>query len=61
MESHAFSGPAIGVLMVVVGIFIGRGGYTRPFWRRIKSVGFPLRVLVGLCILFGTTWLLQVF
>lgn len=48
--------------MVVVGILVdvGRRGCTPAFWRPDKSVGFPLRVLLGLCILFGATWLLQV-
>ena len=51
----------MGALMVVVGILVGVGprGYTRAFWRPDKSVGFTLRYLVGLCILFGTAWLLR--
>jgi hypothetical protein len=47
--------------MVAVGIFVGAGprGYTRVFWRPDQSVGFPLRLLLGLCLLYGTVWLLQ--
>jgi hypothetical protein len=61
VETHAFSGPLIGGLMVAAGIFVGVGpkGCTRTFWRPDKSVGFALRFLVGLCILYGTVWLLQ--
>jgi hypothetical protein len=48
--------------MVAVGIFVGVGprGNTRAFWRPDQSVGFALRLLVGLCLLYGTVWLLQV-
>jgi hypothetical protein len=61
VETHAFSGPLIGALMVAAGIFVGVGpkGCTRAFWHPDKSVGFALRFLVGLCILYGTVWLLQ--
>ena len=47
--------------MVVVGILVGVGrrGYARALRRPDKSVGFPLRFLVGLCILYGTAFLLQ--
>ena len=47
--------------MVVLGIVVGVGrrGYTHTFWRPDKSVGFTLRFLVGLCILYGTAFLLQ--
>jgi hypothetical protein len=47
--------------MVAVGILVGAGprGYTRAFWRPDQSVGFPLRLLLGLCLLYGTVWLLQ--
>jgi len=47
--------------MVVVGIFVGAGprGQTRAFWRPDQSIGFSLRFLVGLCILYGIVWVLQ--
>jgi len=47
--------------MVVVGIFVGVGprGRSRAFWRPDQSVGFTLRLLLGLCILYGTVWVLQ--
>jgi len=47
--------------MVVVGILVGarRRGHTPALWRPDKSVGFSLRFLVGLCILYGTAFLLQ--
>ena len=47
--------------MVVVGILIGVGrrGHTPALWRPDKSVGFSLRFLVGLCILYGTAFLFQ--
>jgi hypothetical protein len=62
VETHAFTGPLAGALMVAVGVFVGVGprGYTRAFWRPDKSVGFALRLLVGLCLLYGAVWLLQV-
>jgi hypothetical protein len=61
METPAFVGPLLGALMVVVGILVGVGPrrYTRPFWRLDKSIGFTLRFLAGLCILYGTVWVLQ--
>lgn len=61
MEIPAFSGPLMGALMVAVGIFLGAGPrrYRRAFRRPDQSVGFALRFLVGLCILYGTVWLLQ--
>ena len=48
--------------MVVVGVIVGAGPrrHTRAFWRPDKSVGFALRLLVGLCLLYGIVWLLQV-
>jgi hypothetical protein len=51
----------MGALMVVVGIFVGVGPRrrSRAFWRPDQSVGFTLRLLVGLCILYGTVWVLQ--
>ncbi len=47
--------------MVVVGILIGVAprGYVRARSRPDKSVRFPLRLLLGLCILYGTAFLLQ--
>jgi hypothetical protein len=47
--------------MVVVGIFVGAGPrrHTRAFWRPDQSIGFSLRFLVGLCILYGIVWVLQ--
>ena len=47
--------------MVVVGIFVGVGPRCRgrAFWRPDQPVGFTLRLLVGLCILYGTVWVLQ--
>jgi len=47
--------------MVAVGVFVGAGprGRSRTFWRAGQSVGFSLRLLVGLCLLYGTVWLLQ--
>jgi hypothetical protein len=47
--------------MVVVGVFVGVGPRrrSRVFWRPDQSVGFTLRLLVGLCILYGTVWVLQ--
>lgn len=47
--------------MVVVGILVGAGPkrYTRGFWRPDRSVGFTLRLLLGLCILYGTVWVLH--
>jgi hypothetical protein len=47
--------------MVVLGILVGVGpkGYTRALWRPDKSVGFSLRFLLGLCLLYGTAFLLQ--
>ena len=61
METHAFTGPLMGALMVVVGVFVGVGPRrrSRAFWRPDQSVGFTLRLLVGLCILYGTVWVLQ--
>jgi hypothetical protein len=61
METHAFSGPLIGALMVAVGTVVGAGPrrYTRAFWRPDKSIGFTLRLLVGLCMLYGAVWVLQ--
>lgn len=61
METHAFSGPLIGACMVAVGSFVGAGprGLTRAFWRPDRSVSLPLRLLVGLCILYGTAWVLH--
>ena len=61
METHTLSGPSLGALMVVVGILVGarRRGHTPALWRPDKSVGFSLRFLVGLCILYGTAFLLQ--
>ena len=51
----------MGALMVVVGVFVGAGPRRRSlaFWRADQSVGFTLRLLVGLCILYGTVWVLQ--
>jgi hypothetical protein len=48
--------------MVVVGIFVGVGPRrrSRALWRPDQSVSFTLRLLVGLCILYGTVWVLQV-
>ena len=47
--------------MVVVGIFVGVGPRrrSRAIWRPDQSAGFTLRLLVGLCILYGTVWVLQ--
>jgi len=47
--------------MVGVGVVVGVGPRrsTRAFWRPDQSVGFTLRLLVGLCILYGTVWVLQ--
>jgi hypothetical protein len=47
--------------MVAVGIFVGVGprAYSRAFWRPDKSVSFTVRFLVGLCLLYGTVWVLQ--
>jgi hypothetical protein len=47
--------------MVVAGIFVGARprGYTRAFWRPDRSVGFTLRLLLALCILYGTVWALH--
>ena len=47
--------------MVVIGILVGVGpkGFARTLWRPDKSVGFTLRFLVGLCLLYGTAFLLQ--
>jgi hypothetical protein len=61
VETHSFIGPLMGAFMVAVGIFVGAGPQrgTRAFWRPDQSVGFTLRLLVGLCILYGTAWLLQ--
>jgi len=61
VETHAFSGPFIGACMVAVGSLVGAGprGFTRAFWRPDQSVGFTLRLLVGLCILYGAAWLLH--
>ena len=61
METHAFIGPLVGALMVGVGVVVGVGPrrHTRAFWRLDQSVGFTLRLLVGLCILYGTVWVLQ--
>lgn len=61
MEMRAFSGPLLGAFMVVVGIVVGVGprGLTLAFWRPDRSVGFALRFLVGLCILYGTVWVLH--
>ena len=61
METHAFAGPLLGALMVVVGVFVGVGPRrrSRAFWRPGRSVAFTLRLLVGLCILYGTVWVLQ--
>ena len=61
MDMHGVSGPLAGTIMVAVGIFVGAGPrrYTRSFWRPDRSVGFALRFLVGLCILYGVVWLLQ--
>jgi len=61
MEMHAVSGPIAGAIMVGVGIFVGAGPrrYTRAFWRPDQSVSFALRLLLGLCILYGAVWLLQ--
>ena len=62
METHAFAGPLMGALMVAVGAFVGVGPrrHTPAFWRPDRSIGFPLRLLVGLCILYGTVWVLRV-
>jgi hypothetical protein len=51
----------MGALMVVVGIFVGVGPRrrSRAFRHPRHSVGFTLRLLVGLCILYGTVWVLQ--
>ena len=51
----------MGALMVAVGIIVGVGPrrHTGAFWRPDKSVGFALRFLLGLCILYGTVWVLQ--
>ena len=61
METHALSGPLMGALMVAVGVFVGVGPRrrSRAFWRPDQSVGFTLRFLVGLCILYGTVWVLE--
>jgi hypothetical protein len=61
VETHAFSGPLVGALMVAVGVYVGAGPrrHTPAFWRPDRSVGFTLRFLVGLCILYGTAWILQ--
>lgn len=47
--------------MVVAGILVGVGKrrFTRAFWRPDQSVAFALPLLLGLCILYGTAWLLQ--
>jgi len=47
--------------MVAVGSFVGAGprGLTRAFWRPDRSVSLTLRLLVGLCILYGTAWVLH--
>ena len=47
--------------MVVVGIFVGVGPRrrSRAIWRPDQPVGFTLRLLVGLCLLYGTVWVLQ--
>ena len=47
--------------MVAVGSFVGAGPrrFTRAFWRPDRSVSFTLRLLVGLCILYGTAWVLH--
>jgi len=61
VEIPAVGGPLMGALMVVVGIFVGVGPrrYSRAFWRPDRSVGFTLRLLLGLCILYGAVWVLQ--
>ena len=61
MDVPAFSGPALGALMVFIGIVVGVGrrGHDRAFWRPDKSVGFALQLLVGLCLLYGTAWLFR--
>jgi len=58
---HASNGPLLGALMVIVGIAVGAGprGLTLAFWRPDRSVGFTLRFLVGLCLLYGTAWVLH--
>jgi len=47
--------------MVAVGVFVGAGprGRKGAFWRPDQSIGFALRLLVGLCLLYGALWLLQ--
>jgi hypothetical protein len=47
--------------MVGVGVLVGVGPKrnTRAFWRLDQSIGFTLRLLVGLCLLYGTVWVLQ--
>ena len=57
----AVGGPLMGALMVVVGILVGAGPrrYTSAFWRPDRSVGFALRLVLGLGILFGSVWLLH--
>jgi hypothetical protein len=61
MNSHVLSGPSVGALMVVAGILVGAGKrrFTRTFWRPDQSVAFALPLLLGLCLLYGTAWLLQ--
>jgi hypothetical protein len=47
--------------MVAAGIFAGAGpkGYGRTSRRPEQSGGFALRFLLGLCLLYGTVWVLQ--
>jgi hypothetical protein len=61
VETHALSGPVLGTFMVAVGIFVGVGprSFTPSFWRPDRSVGFTLRLLLGLCILYAVAWLLH--
>ena len=61
VDTHTFSGPLLGAMMVIVGILAGAGRrrFTRAFWHPERSVAFALPLLMGLCLLYGTAWLLH--
>jgi len=61
MGAHAFSGPLAATFGVAAGILVGVGpkGFSRAFRRPGRSMGFTLRFLVGVCLLYGIAWALQ--